>query len=60
MLGLEQNPIEKSRVQIEDTDFMVSDREDDLEFAFEESKNMEIDWYRRIIKILSICIAINQ
>lgn len=43
MLGLEQNPIEKSRVQIEDTDFMVSNREDDIEFAFEESKNMEID-----------------
>ena len=43
LLGLEQNPIERSRIQIENMDFMVSDREDDVSFAFEESKTMEID-----------------
>ena len=38
MIGLEQNPIEKSRVQIEETDFMEDNREDNLTFAFEETK----------------------
>lgn len=41
----DENPIERSRVQIEETDFTLATREDKVTFRFEEEtkENMEID-----------------
>ena len=46
----EENPIERSRIQIEETDFTLATREEKATFRFEEEtkEHMEIDWYRRI------------